>query len=92
MYDLAGRANRYHSGAEITPIPTSRNRDLGAMGLRSLKRSLDEGQDDCTRTKEFPGVANRRTRLLNAVRALAEPVIALLENLAAQASDEEDRN
>ena len=42
VYDSAGRANRYHSGTETAP--TSKDRDLGAVGLRSLKRSLDKGR------------------------------------------------
>ena len=46
----------------------------------SQKRFLDEGEHDCPRTKESSGVT---TRKLNSVRALARPVIALLENLAA---------
>ena len=34
VYDLAGRANRYHPGTELTLTP--KDRDLGAVGLRSL--------------------------------------------------------
>ena len=56
MYDLAGRANHYHSGTEMAL--TSKDGDVGAVGLRRLKKSLQEGEE-YTRTKESLGKRKR---------------------------------
>jgi len=53
VYYLADRANRHHPEREITS--TSQDRDLGAVGLRSLNQSLDEREEDRTRAKESLG-------------------------------------
>ena len=53
VYYLADRANRHHPGTEITSTP--QDRDLGAVGLRSLHQSLDEREEDRTRAKESVG-------------------------------------
>ena len=89
VYDLAGRANRYHPGTELTLTP--KDRDLGAVGLRSLKKSLDEEDGHYTTNKESLGKRNA-SRSFNSVRAIAKPVIALLEDLVAQASEEEEED
>ena len=87
VYDLAGRANRYHPGTELTLTP--KDRDLEAVGLRSLKKSLDEEDGHYTKNKESLG-KRKASRSFNSVRAIAKPVIALLEDLVAQASEEEE--
>ena len=89
VYDLAGRANRYHPGTELTLTP--KDRDLEAVGLRSLKKSLDEEDGHYTKNKESLG-KRKASRSFNSVRAIAKPAIALLEDLVAQASEEEEEN
>ena len=89
MYDLAGSANRYHPGTDTAL--SSKDRNLGAVGLRSLKKSLDEEDDDRVQGKESSlGKRRSSSRAFNSVRAIAEPEIALLEDLAAQASEGEE--
>ena len=88
VHDLAGRAthNRYHPGTEMALTP--KDRDLGAVGLRSHKKSLDEADEDRTKTRDSLG-KRTASRSFFTVRAIAKPVIDLLEGLVAQASEEE---
>ena len=57
--------------------------------LQSLKRSLDEREGDEDEGVEPLGKWTA-SRSLNSVRAIARPGIALLEDLVAQASEEEE--
>ena len=57
--------------------------------LQSLKRSLDEREGDEDEGVEPLGKW-KASRSLNSVRAIAKPGIALLEDLVAQASEEEE--
>ena len=68
---------------------TPEYREVGAVGLKSLKRSLDEGEENRTRAKESLG-KRTASRSIKSVRAIAKPVIALLENLVTQASEEKE--
>ena len=67
---------------------TSKDRDFGAAGLRNLKKCLDARKEN-TRILESPGEQNA-SRSLNSVRAIAKPVIALLEGLVTQTVEEEE--
>ena len=49
VYDLSSRANRYHPGTDMALV--SNDRSLGAVGLRSLKKTLDERDDDHVKPK-----------------------------------------
>ena len=89
VYDLGRRDNRYHPGTDT--VVYSKDRNLGAVGLRSLKRSLDEEDDDRAQAKESSLRKNESSRTFNSVRAIDKPEIALLEDLVAQASEEEER-
>ena len=59
--------------------------------VKIIKKSLDEEDGHYTKNKESLG-KRKASRLFNSVRAIAKPVIALLEDLVAQASEEEEED
>lgn len=71
VHDLASRANRHHPGKDT--VLASQDRNLGAVGVRSLKRSLDEEEEDRTKQKESSLGERKSSRAFNSVRAIAKP-------------------
>ena len=63
VHDLASRTNRYHPDTD-TALATH-DRSLGAVGLRSLKRSLDKEDEDRAKTE---GVVSRVKEALQGAR------------------------
>ena len=59
--------------------------------VKIIKKSLDEEDGHYTKNKESLG-KRKASRLFNSVRAIAKPAIALLEDLVAQASEEEEED
>ena len=59
--------------------------------VKIIKKSPDEEDGHYTKNKESLG-KRKASRLFNSVRAIAKPAIALLEDLVAQASEEEEED